>query len=313
MHKQHLISLVILGAMLTGAVAAQAQQSSWQWRQADLEVARLTGEIPEDTRTFQSEFEGGTANVATTKSGKSPAIPMLMSLILPGSGELYLGHKRGWIQIALDAASWYGAASYNQEGQDIADEYYAYADDHWFEEKLDASYDRNYLSRPDANFDYTDVVGIGDDYFSPDPPGYTNIPLWVSKEDDRREYYENLGKWDQFVFGWDDFQDPRDFMDTEEIDIQNLKDARTSQHREEYRTLRIASNDAYATRDRFIYLSIAFRVFSVFQVAYLEGLLFGGGENGDEAQELKVGSHKVDFFVEPVGVSRGVMGATVSF
>ena len=30
-------------------------------------------------------------------------------------------------------------------------------------------------------------------------------------EEDRREYYENLGKWDQFVFGWDDFMRPDDY------------------------------------------------------------------------------------------------------
>ena len=67
-----------------------------------------------------------------------------------------------------------------------------------------------------------------------------------------------------------------------------------------------------AKRDRFIYLSIAFRVFSVMQVAYLEGLLFGGGQEG-EASKLEVGGHQVDFFVEPIGYTRGVVGATVSF
>ena len=40
-----------------------------------------------------------------------------------------------------------------------------------------------------------------DEYFQTFDTGYENIPLWVSIEDDRREYYENLGKWDQFVFG----------------------------------------------------------------------------------------------------------------
>ena len=139
------------------------------------------------------------------------------------------------------------------------------------------------------------------------------MPLWVSKEDDRREYYENLGKWDQFVFGWDDFEDPRDFLDDPTINIANLKDPRTSQNRETYRALRKDANDDYAKSDRFIYLNIAFRVFSVLQVAYLEGLLFGDAGEGGESAQLEVGSHKVDFFVNPVGYTRGVMGATVSF
>jgi len=163
------------------------------------------------------------------------------------------------------------------------------------------------------------MVGDGSDYFSTasNPINhYTELPLWVSKEDDRREYYENLGKWDQFVFGWDDYTDPREFLDLPdtEADIANLKDPRTSQNRETYRAMRKEANDAYAKKDRLIYVNIAFRVFSVLQVAYLEGLIFGGdAADGGEASRLELGGHQVDFFVEPVGFSRGVLGASVTF
>jgi hypothetical protein len=314
MRMPRFLVLATLAALAVSAVPAAAGNPGYLLHQADLEVARLTGELPEDTRDWQSDI-GGTrvASAAAGRSGGSPAIPMLMSLVLPGAGEVYLGHKRGFLQIALDAASWYGAAYNAGKGDDMKDEYYAFADEHWFLGKLDAAYDTAYLDRPDANFDYSDVVGVGTDYFGYD--GYQNIPLWVSEAADRREYYENLGKWEQFVFGWDDFTDPREFLDTEEIDIANLGDPRASANRERYRDMRQESNDYYAKRDRFIYLSIAFRVFSVLQVAYLEGLLFGGGDAGGagEPSQLDVGGHEVNFFVEPVGFSRGVIGATVSF
>lgn len=301
--------LVFLGSM---ALA----DTGWLLRQADLEVARVTGTLPSAQSEFDTEAEMSGATMVPTTSRRSPAIPMLMSLVLPGAGEAYLGYKRGYLQIALDAASWYGAIHYDKQGEDKKDEYYAYADLHWSEDKLDAAYDPNYLDRPDANFDYSSVVGEGSDYFSTaenEIDNYTDLPLWVSVEDDRREYYENLGKWDQFVFGWDDYVDPRDFLATDTIDIRNLQDPRTSAHREEYRSMRQDSNDAFSNRDKFIYLSIAFRMFSVLQVAYLEGLLFGGPSTGGEPAKLEVGGHAVDFFVEPVGYSRGVIGATVSF
>jgi len=305
-------TLAVLGLALVAAAPAAAGSSQFLLHQADLEVARLTGELPADTRDWQADVGGTRTVTATGQSKRSPAIPMLMSMVLPGAGELYLGHKRGILQIALDAASWYGAAYNAGKGDDKKDEYYAFADAHWFEEKLDAAYDSAYLDRPDAIFDYAEVVGVGTEYFGYD--GYTSIPLWVSEAADRREYYENLGKWEQFVFGWDDFTDPREFLDTQDIDIANLGDPRTSANREAYRDLRQESNDYYAKRDRFIYLSIAFRVFSVLQVAYLEGLLFGdGGDAGGEPSRLDVGGHEVNFFVEPVGYSRGVIGATVSF
>jgi len=137
----------------------------------------------------------------------------------------------------------------------------------------------------------------------------------VTVEADRREYYENLGKWDQFVFGWDDYRDPRTFLSTDDVNIRNLKDPRTSENREVYRSMRQTSNDHYSKRDRYIYASVAFRLFSVLQVAYLEGLLFGGDGGGDRSgpDRFSVGDHRVDFFAEPVGLGRGVVGATVSF
>ena len=319
MSIRRLVPVLLLGALLIGPIPATAGQP-WLLRQADLEVARLTGELPADPRDWQSDI-GGRSTAATVggDSGRrSPALPMLMSLVVPGAGEVYLGHKRGFLQIALDAASIYSAVHYSNKGQDKKDEYYAFADEHWFEGRLDAAYDSAYLDRPDAINAYSDLVGVGLEYgFEPDSeanPPYTGIPLWVSAVDDRREYYENLGKWDQFVFGWDDFEDPRGFLGVEDADLANLKDPRTSENREIYRQMRKDSNDYYAKRDRFIYASIAFRVLSVLQVAYLEGLLFGddGGAAGDQPG-FEVSGHTVDFFAEPVGFTRGVVGATVSF
>ncbi|MBD3220536.1 hypothetical protein GF314_04775 [bacterium] len=313
------IATLVALALLAGTVGvAGADQTGWLLRQADLEVARLTGELPAESSSWDADGEMGGATTVPTRSRRSPAVPMLMSLVVPGAGEAFLGYKRGYLQIALDAASWYGAIHYDQKGEDKKDEYYAYADVHWSEEKLDAAYDENYLDRPDANFDYSSVVGEGADYFSTaenEINNYTQLPLWVSVEEDRREYYENLGKWDQFVFGWDDYTDPRDFLDTDVIDIRNLQDPRTSAHREVYRDMRQQSNDYFGNRDTFIYLSIAFRMFSVLQVAYLEGLLFGGDGGGpaDEPEKIEIGGHEVDFIVEPMGYSRGMIAAKVSF
>ncbi|HOX26256.1 MAG TPA: hypothetical protein PLL30_06665 [Candidatus Krumholzibacteria bacterium] len=318
MRSHRFVPVIVLGALLTaGAAPAAAGQSGWLLRQADLEVARLTGDLPADGRDWQTDLGGSSRPAETGTRRSSAVVPMLMSLAVPGAGELYLGHKRGYLQIALDAASWYLAFDAADKGDQKESEYYAYADAHWFEEKLDAAYDAAYLQRPDANFDYSQVVGVGTEYFdyniydNPD----TGLPLWVSRDADRREYYENLGKWDQFVFGWDDFTDPRVFLglDPDDIDTANLDDPRTSAHRETYRAMRKESNDYYNKRDRYIYLSIAFRVFSVVQVAYLEGLLFGGGSNGGESSKLEIGGHQVDVFVEPIGYTRGVIGATVSF
>lgn len=314
-HELALAALLLTGALL--AAPAVADDSGWLLRQADLQVAQFTGDLPASSDTWEQSSLG--QSVEPRRSTRGPAIPMLMSLVLPGSGELYLGHKRGLLQMALDVGAWFGAAHHDGQGKDKEDEYYVFADAHWSEAKLAAAYDPNWSdSDPDWNPDYDYMAGDGLDYFNTaETPldDYTDLPLWVSVVDDRREYYENLGKWDQFVFGWDDYRDPRGFLGTDDVNIRNLKDPRTSENREIYRAMRQESNDHYSKRDRYIYASVAFRLFSVLQVAYLEGLLFGGGGSDDSGKpdHFSIGDHQVDFFAEPVGLGRGVVGATVSF
>jgi hypothetical protein len=241
---------------------------------------------------------GGGSAVADTGGGgyrshRGAALPMAMSFVLPGLGEAYLGHKRGYALMAIDVASWIGVVHYVNEGNKKRDAYYDYADAHWSEDKLAAA--------------YGDVSLSGTYYFST-VSVYTALPLWVSSEADRREYYENLGKWDQFVFGWDDFLDPREFLDRTEYTSQDLTDLRVSTHRETYRAMRIDSNRQFTNRDWLLYLNMATRLFSLFEVAYLQGLL--GGGPGDQ---LAIAGHPVSLIAEPIGWSSSRLGVSVAY
>lgn len=314
-----LLVLAMAGEALAAAPASSVlsgrseRPASRLVNEAELTVASVTGRMPDRGDSWAVDIGGTPSGPRLDGDQQAPLVPMLMSLVLPGAGEVYLGYKRGFLQMALDVASWYGVAHNADQGKKKRDEYYAFADEHWFLEKLDAAYDPAYLDRADANFDYAQVVGRGTDYFL--VTRYTDLPLWVSAVDDRREYYENLGKWNQFVFGWDDFVDPRIFLGTSDVDIANLNDPRVSANRETYRQMRQDSNAAFARRDRFLYLSLGMRVFSVLQVAYLEGLLGGGGRTDgvNESRRLEVAGHPIDLIVAPVGLERGVLGAAVWF
>ena len=65
---------------------------------------------------------------------------------------------------------------------------------------------------------------------------HEDLSLWVSREDDEQEFYANAHHWNQFSFGWDDFQDPRVFVGLGAT-VADLQDPRTSPHREECRSL----------------------------------------------------------------------------
>ena len=89
---------------------------------------------------------------------------------------------------------------------------------------------------------------------------------------------------------------------------EDLQQPWISSNRETYRRMREESNDAFEKRDRLIYVNIGLRVFSVLQVAYLQGLFGGGPKN-----EMQVAGHKVEIIAEPRGFTSSRLGAIVSF
>jgi hypothetical protein len=108
-------------------------------------------------------------------------------------------------------------------------------DQHWSLEKLTAAFDPGYLGRPGANPAYAGIVGVGSAYFPFVEPGEgpEALPLYVARTEDLSLFVENIAMWNQFVFGWDDFEDPRAWDDS--IDPNNLSDVRTSAQREVFR------------------------------------------------------------------------------
>jgi hypothetical protein len=103
-------------------------------------------------------------------------------------------------------------------------EIHAFADEHFSIDRLAAAFGS------DAN----DFVGT---FYYNAVNDHEDLSLWVSQEDDEREFYENLGKWNQFVFGWDDFIDPRDLLGSPSATSQDLSLPEVSAHRVIYREM----------------------------------------------------------------------------
>jgi hypothetical protein len=100
----------------------------------------------------------------------------------------------------------------NKSSQNIA-ECYEFADEHWIKDDY-----KNWLHdslgiEPDANGEISDTST----YWDPDKDEWTYLSHHLpDKKTD--QYYEMIGKYDQFRFGWDDFPE------------ENLK----QEHRNEY-------------------------------------------------------------------------------
>ncbi len=189
------------------------------------------GQIMEQSQNFNLEVQpeetpGVNRDVYSTKS-KSTKKAFLLSLVLPGAGEFYGESKlKAAAFLGLEALFWYGYFHYDGKGDDKKVEYRTYADANW-----DANSYRDYLLSEyfaegffyalngdtlDFSNYYSDTaryqaVRANEDIIynmeeslsvsvrdTINDLGFTHHSVKISDQ----QYYENIGKYDQFVYGW---------------------------------------------------------------------------------------------------------------
>jgi hypothetical protein len=124
--------------------------------------------------------------------GKSVKRAFLYSLIVPGSGEFYAGSKiKAAVFLSVDVALWALYFNYHGKGTDKETEYQGFADQHWTEDQYIQWLIQTYNIQSDRE-KYKDPV-TGDSV-------YLSHHLPDTKTD---QYYEMIGKYEQFTAGWD--------------------------------------------------------------------------------------------------------------
>ncbi|MCK4427152.1 MAG: hypothetical protein KAW16_01565 [candidate division Zixibacteria bacterium] len=115
--------------------------------------------------------------------GKSVKRAFLYSLIIPGTGEFYAGSKiKAFLFFGLDVTFWSLYFNYHGKGKDKEDEYIAFADKNWNEDDYRAWWE---LLPDTAKEKYSHTL----------------------PDEHNQQYYEMIGKYKQFAFAWDDFDD----------------------------------------------------------------------------------------------------------
>jgi hypothetical protein len=124
--------------------------------------------------------------------GKSLKKAFVYSLLVPGSGEFYAGSKiKAAAFFGLDVALWALYFNYRGKGKDKENEYKDFADDNWSK----TSYE-DYLR---------DSLNITSDW---EPYVVGNDTLILSHHlpnTPTDQYYEMIGKYEQFRWGWTDY------------------------------------------------------------------------------------------------------------
>jgi hypothetical protein len=161
-------------------------------------------------------------------SPRRPGVAFLMSAILPGAGQLYNGDHRGYLYLGLEAGAWFARLSYLDAGNTREGEYESFARRHWEFGKYRAA----------AGMDGCTWSAADD-----------SVLLWFNAHD-MQQYYEEIGKYDKYRCGWDDFSFDPDHPRT------------LSPNRSHYRDMRKQSNDLLSNARLALAVAVVNRVIS---------------------------------------------------
>ena len=197
----------------------EIEEVSPSWAEAKY-LSEKPGQLEEDIYAFKP---------------KNTRLAFFYSMLIPGAGEFYAGSKmKPLLFLGLEASLWSGYFVYHGKGNDKEDEFKAYGDLHYNRDLYDTWW--NSLDSTEQN------------QFSHRLPDEKN-----------HEYYENVGKYDQFSVGWEDAG-----VSPEEFDPRNPP---PSAYRNTYLDTRDESNRMFSRARTFTVCVLANHVLSGFDAA----------------------------------------------
>ncbi|MBU8934684.1 MAG: hypothetical protein KOO62_11865 [candidate division Zixibacteria bacterium] len=183
---------------------------------------------------------------------KSPAKAFLLSLAVPGMGQLYNGSRFKAVGfLGAEVTSWIFYSKWHGQADDMTAEFEQFNRDHWNQEDYET-----YL-----------LWAYGKD----DDDSLTARELSHHLPDTRtQQYYEMTGKYDQFAWGWDDANLEGQYLyDYSEIapppHVNTDENIPSTSHRLEYEQMRKDTDGRYKRARRMIFVSIANRLVSAFE------------------------------------------------
>jgi hypothetical protein len=211
---------------------------------------------------------------------KSPVKAFALSLIVPGAGQYYNGSMiKAATFFGADIALWSGYFIYHQKGVNMERDYKAFAD---------ANY--HYMTY----FDWWNTLGQDTSVFSHriflDSTGSQPVRSY--------EYYENIGKYDQFQVGWGNsglnYPPPVDTSDHTKITWYGENNERLT-----YLNMRKKSNDYHSTAKTFFVVSMGNHIISAFEAAIGARRYNRGGKQ----YSLKFQPYNLDGRIIPMAVA----------
>lgn len=149
------------------------------------------------------------------RKGKSSKRAFLLSALVPGLGEWYAGSKkRGLIFFGAEAALVGMWVAWTGKGNDLEEEFRAVADEHWDPEEYIAWRESTISNNSSITHALPCSSEVRDVYIlarrewkdQQQTSGLGSAAFGGCAPSQIQQYYELLGKYDQFVAGWDDLK-----------------------------------------------------------------------------------------------------------
>lgn len=175
----------------------------------------LSGSLSLDSKlSFDKTFNSvDSLSVNETFDKKSPILAAALSAVLPGSGQFYTkNYLKSILFIAAEVTAISVGLMYDKKGDDQTSFFQDYADQHWSPlryakwtvnnaSKINPAVDPSKYAviSPNNTVNWAELNRLENDisnYYSHRLPKYGE-----------QQYYELIGKYPQFVMGWDDFGD----------------------------------------------------------------------------------------------------------
>lgn len=197
MYKAGLIA--VLGVLVAGQSMAGELASMFGEQRAILDAWPVLS-AGEQWTPLQVQEEPGGESESLKAGGKSPGKALLLSALVPGVGEFYAGaRKRAALFFGLEVLAWGLYTNWQGKGNDVEDEFRATADSLWdpnayltWRVSTNSRHSSITHALPCSSYvdTYTQTGSFGD-----------------CSSNEVQQYYELLGKYDQFVPGWSDVKD----------------------------------------------------------------------------------------------------------
>jgi hypothetical protein len=212
---------------------------------------------------------------------KSARKAFFLSLLIPGLGETYVGSKRGIAFLGIEAIAWWMYFTNTNKGYDIEDNFRAFADKYWhYNDEVDSDgnpLDFNYWKWVDYKYIKDNSIG---------PNDFEKIEVELEKNADisvhqltgsngqldrNQQYYEMIGKYPQFIYGWEDIDDLNQTIRKQDGTInydESIKNIQ-SDLRDHYEDMRYDSNQKLKAGQHGIHIMIINRVLSAIDAGRL--------------------------------------------